>query len=341
MNLTSFEQWLPVIFAAVLGLSMLIYVVLDGYDLGVGMLLARTGNNEAHKDEMIASIGPFWDANETWLVLGIGILLTCFPQAHGEILGALYLPVSLMLLGLILRGTAFDFRAKTKAENKQMWNRAFLIGSVLTAWAQGYMLGFYITGFASGGAVQLFSIMIGACLAAGYCLLGATWLLIKTSGELQLKAVRWARDALWLTAAGVAAISLTTPMLSERIFDKWFSLPFVVLLAPIPLVTLVLFVVIYRALKRLPTRLSTGNEYGIKVPFLCTVGIYLLAFYGLAYSLFPYLISDRIDIWQAASSPQALKIILVGAIIVLPCIAAYTIWSYRIFAGKARALDYL
>jgi cytochrome d ubiquinol oxidase subunit II len=343
----SFNQWLPVIFMAVMGLAMLAYVVLDGYDLGVGMLLPRTYQDAGspteaarQKDVMIASIGPFWDANETWLVLGVGILLTCFPLAHGVILGALYLPVTLMLIGLILRGVAFDFRVKARAEHKTAWNWAFFTGSLLAAWSQGWMLGHYIVGFEQSASSYAFAGVIAMCLAAGYCLLGATWLIFKTEGALQLQAVRWARTALWLTALGVVAISVMTPWVSERMFAKWFALPYVVLLAPVPLATATLFFVIWRSLRRLPTRLAQGNEYGAKVPFFCTIGVFLLAFYGLAYSLFPYLVVDRITIWQAASAPEALKIILVGALFVLPTIVGYTIFSYRVFAGKARELTY-
>ncbi len=332
------EGWLPMVFLAVMGLSMLAYVVLDGFDLGVGILFP--GNPDHHKDRMIDSIGPFWDANETWLVLGIGVLLVAFPPAHGVILGALYLPVVMMLVGLIMRGVAFDFRVKARAGHKPRWNRVFFAGSLTTALAQGYMLGLMVMGFEGGWGAHLFAVLIAACLAAGYTLLGAGWLIVKCEGELQLKAVRWARRALWLTAIGVAAISLATPLLSERIFDKWFTLPWIVLLAPIPLATAALFLVIERSLRRLPRRLAQGNEYGIWVPFGATIGILLLAFYGLAYSLFPYLVVDQITIWDAAAAPESLMIILAGAAVVLPMIIGYTVFAYRVFGGKARGLSY-
>jgi len=234
-DLTQPAGWLPLVFLVVMGLAILIYVVLDGYDLGVGILLGRA--EEADRDMMVASIGPFWDANETWLVLGVGVLLTVFPLAHGVILGALYLPVAAMLAGLILRGVAFDFRVKAQAHHKPWWNRAFCAGSVLTALAQGYMLGLLIVGFERTLPHVLFAALIGPCLAAGYCALGAGWLLIKSEGALQRHAVRWARVSLWLTALGIAAVSLATPLVSRAIFDKWFALPDVFLLAPIPLAT--------------------------------------------------------------------------------------------------------
>jgi cytochrome bd ubiquinol oxidase subunit II len=170
--------------------------------------------------------------------------------------------------------------------------------------------------------------------------LGATWLVFKTEGSLQLQAVKWARGALLLTAVGVAAISIATPWISERIFAKWFTLPYVVLLAPLPIMTGLLFFIIHRSLARLPTRLALGNSYGDWIPFAATVGIFILAFYGLAYSLFPYLVIDKMTIWQAATSPESLKIILVGALIVLPMIVAYTVVVYRIFSGKTRAMSY-
>ena len=337
-DLTQASGWLPLVFVALMGVAILAYVILDGYDLGVGILLADADDDA--KDTMIASIGPFWDANETWLVLGVGILLVAFPLAHGVILTALYLPVALMLAGLILRGVAFDFRVKARAKHKTAWNRAFFAGSLLAAVAQGTMLGLTIVGFKYGAAELAFALFIGLCLAAGYTLLGSTWLIIKAEGALQRRAVRWAWISLWLTALGIAAVSAATPLVSPRIFDKWFAFERFFLLLPIPLATLVLFFVVERALRRLPVRLNAGNEYGAWVPMAGTCGIFLLAFYGLAYSLFPYLVVDRITIWQAAAAPESLMIILPGVIVVLPTIIGYTIYAYRVFRGKTKALSY-
>ena len=331
--------WLPLVFALVMALAMLAYVILDGYDLGVGVLLRRADDVD-QKDTMIASIGPFWDANETWLVLGVGVLLVAFPMAHGVILGALYLPVALMLVALTLRGVAFDFRVKARDKHKPLWDRAFYTGSLLAAWSQGFMLGGLITGFDTHWSSQLFNALIGLCLVAAYCLLGAGWLIMKTEGVLQLKAVRWAQGSLWLTAAGVAAISLATPWVSQRIFDKWFSFPNFMLLLPIPAVTVALFVVMARSLTGLPVRLAQGNQYGAAVPFACTVGVFLLAFYGLAYSLFPWLVVDQLTIWAAASAPEALMVIFYGTVVVLPVIIGYTVFAYRVFWGKSTALKY-
>lgn len=332
------EGWLPLAFMLVMGLAILLYVVLDGFDLGVGLLFPLA--EDAEKDRMIASIGPFWDANETWLVLGVGILLVAFPMAHGIVLGELYLPTALMLIGLILRGVAFDFRVKAHASHKEYWNLSFFTGSLLTSLAQGYMLGRVVTGFADDAWRLAFAALIGVCLSAGYTLLGATWLVIKTEGELQLKAVRWGRHAVGLLAVGIAAVSIATPLASPGVYEKWFGIQNILVLWPIPVMTAVLFFTVYRTLTRLPVRLADDNRYGEWVPFAATVGIFLLAFHGLAYSLFPYLVLDRMTIWDAASAPESLMIMFVGTVIVLPVIIGYSVFAYRVFSGKATALEY-
>ncbi|MFN7782991.1 MAG: cytochrome d ubiquinol oxidase subunit II [Lysobacterales bacterium] len=328
------SAWLPEIFLALMGLAMLAYVVLDGFDLGVGILLP--GGDDAQKDTMIASIGPFWDANETWLVLGVGILLIAFPMAHGVILSSLYLPVTIMLIALILRGVAFDFRVKARAKHKHLWDRSFFAGSALAALSQGFMLGAYILGFEWSVANFAFASLIGVCLLAGYALLGATWLLMKAEGELQRKAVRWAQRALWLTGIGIGAVSVATPMVSARIFEKWFSLPNFILLLQIPLITAALFFIALRSLKRM----RSGDLRSPWQPFVCSVGLFVFAFLGLAYSLFPYLVVDRITIHDAAAAPGSLMIILFGVAITLPAILAYSAYTYRVFWGKATQLRY-
>jgi len=325
---------LPVIFGGLMGLSILLYVILDGYDLGVGILMSRADPDE--KDVMISSIGPFWDANETWLVLGIGLLLVAFPLAHGIILSALYMPVAFMLAGLILRGVAFDFRAKVHAAQKPGWDWAFVGGSLLASLAQGYMLGFYIVGFESSLLNIVFSILCGICLAAGYAFIGACWLIMKTEDDLQVKAARWARFALWFTAIGLAAVSLATPLVSPRIFEKWFSLPNLFFLLPIPLLTAALIVGLELLLRKMPMQ---GDRF-YWLPFIGAAGVFLLGFIGLAYSFYPFVILDRLTIWEAASAPESLRFILVGALIVLPCILGYTFYSYRVFWGKVRELTY-
>src|SRR5471032_3048120 len=204
---------LPLVFAGVMGAAVLAYVVLDGFDLGVGMLMPAATDDE--QSTMVASIGPFWDANETWLVLGVGVLLAAFPRAHGVVLGALYLPVVAMLVGLMLRGVAFELRVKAQGWHRDLWNWLFWAGSFIASFFQGVMLGRYITGFERGFGYWVFALVVGASLCGGYVLLGATWLILKTDGELQKKAVAWARWGLAWIALGVALVSLATPLVSE------------------------------------------------------------------------------------------------------------------------------
>jgi cytochrome bd ubiquinol oxidase subunit II len=329
----NWAELLPVIFMALMGLSMLAYVVLDGYDLGVGMLLHRA--DDAQKDMMIASIGPFWDANETWLVLGVGILLIAFPKAHGIILTALYLPVALMLVGLMLRGVAFDFRVKARDHHKPLWNRAFLAGSAIASLAQGWMLGRYITGFAEGWVFTVFAAAIALLLPAAYVLLGAAWLIMKTDGELQRAAVVWAKTA-WLPfVIGMGLISIATPLVSGTVRDKWFAMPAFIALLPIPVMTLI-------ALGAARAVLNSSRVLGnlCWLPFASVIAVFLLGACGLAYSLYPDVVIDRLTIWQAASATESLAVILIGCAFAVPAIVGYTVFAYRVFWGKARALDY-
>ena len=326
--------WLPLFFLGAMGFAMLSYVVLDGYDLGVGILLNRASDSD--KDVMISSIGPFWDANETWLVLGVGILLVAFPFAHGIILTELYLPVAVMLAGLILRGVSFDFRAKVNLAQKTLWNFLFYLGSLTTAVSQGVMIGRHIIGYESGLLGWLFAALVGICLPAGYALLGSTWLIMKTEGELQQRALTWARGSLWLTGLGIALISAATPYFSPEIMNRWFSYPNILWLSPVPVATAMLFFVTDRAVQNL--KQNPGQREWL--PFTSTVAIFWIAFFGMAYSLFPYLVVGKMTAWQAASSTASLWIIFWGAIVVLPTILAYTLFSYRIFKGKTQPLSY-
>ncbi len=326
--------WLPLAFAALMGLSILIYVVLDGFDLGVGILFP--GASGAERDRMVASIGPFWDANETWLVLAIGLLLVAFPIAHGMILTALYLPVALMLVALILRGVAFEFRAKAEASWKPLWDRAFFGGSLLTALTQGYMLGLYVTGLESTLPTVSFGLLTAVCVAAGYALMGAAWLIIKTEGDLQRYAVKRARLALVVTMIGFLAISVATPLVSPRIFTKWFSLPEILFLSPLPITAGLLAVAVFIALSHLPD----SRDRFRWVPFAGSAGIMVLAFFGLAYSFYPFIVPDRLTIYAAAAAPESLAIILFGALIVVPVIIAYSAFAYWVFRGKAGELRY-
>jgi cytochrome d ubiquinol oxidase subunit II len=322
---------LPLVFAGLMGAAVLAYVVLDGYDLGVGMLMPAADARE--QDLMVASIGPFWDANETWLVLGVGILLVAFPVAHGIVLGALYLPVAAMLVGLMLRGVAFEFRVKAEGWHRELWNWLFYLGSFIASFAQGLMLGRYITGFESGFGYLLFGLVVGAGLCGGYVLLGATWLIYKTDGTLQKKAIAWARWGLLWVALGVAAVSVAAPLVSRTVQEKWFNFPTTLGLMLLPLASLAAWTWVWRSTGHLSRGETRAAQWA---PFAGAVAIFVLAFLGLAYSLFPYVVIDRLTFWDAAAHPSSLKVVLVGALIVLPFIVAYTAFSYYVFRGKAR-----
>jgi len=322
---------LPLFFLVVMGASVLAYVVLDGYDLGVGMLMPAATDQE--QSVMVASIGPFWDANETWLVLGIGVLLAAFPAAHGVVLGALYLPVVAMLIGLMLRGVAFEFRIKAQGWHRELWNWLFWAGSFAASFFQGVMLGRYITGFEAGFFYWAFALVVGASLCGGYVLLGATWLIFKTEGELQKKAVAWARWGLLWVALGVALVSLATPLVSETVRDKWFDFPRTLAVMVLPAAT----VATGAWLWRVTGRMKAGAMERDWRPFAAAAGIFALAFLGLAYSLYPYVVIDRMTTWEAAAHPTALRVLFIGVVIVVPFIVFYTLLSYRIFRGKAKA----
>jgi cytochrome d ubiquinol oxidase subunit II len=325
---------LPLVFMVLMGLAILAYVILDGFDLGVGILLPFAARDE--QDLMVASIGPFWDANETWLVLGVGILLVAFPLAHGIILSSLYLPVALMLIALILRGVAFEFRVKASGWHREAWNRLFFAGSLVTGFAQGIMLAAVVTGFRDGLPYTLFALLVGSGLTGGYALLGATWLVLKTEGALHAKALRWSKAAVGLAASGVAAISLASPFANAGIMAKWFTWPRFAWLAPLPLLTAAAIAGIWVTVGRL----RDGRSKREWLPFVLSVWVFVFAFAGLAYSLFPYLVVDRMTIWQAAAAPESLWFVFVGTCIVLPLVIAYTVLAYRVFWGKLRTLTY-
>ncbi len=333
MTAMSFDAALPVIFMGLMGLSMLVYVVSDGYDLGVGMLMHRA--TDAEKDVMVASIGPFWDANETWLVLGVGILLVAFPKAHGLVLGELYLPVALMLVGLTLRGVAFDFRVKARDSHKRTWDRLFFAGSTLASVAQGWMLGRYISGFGTGWNYPVFAAAIAVALPMAYVLMGAAWLIMKTEGALQERAVQWARTAWAPMVGGMLLISMATPWVSATVRERWFALPEILALAAIPLMTGVALLAVRGLLN---TRMVRGPLCWL--PFVLLIAVFVLGFLGLAYSIYPDVVIDRLTVWQAASSAPALKVIFVGACISVPAIVGYTVFSYRVFRGKTGELHY-
>ncbi|GLX78291.1 cytochrome bd ubiquinol oxidase subunit II [Thalassotalea insulae] len=328
------QATLAIIFAGLMAFSTLVYAILDGYDLGVGMLLPL--NNEKDSDTMIASIGPFWDANETWLVLAVGLLLIAFPTAHSMIFKALYLPTVFMLIGLILRGVAFDFRAKAAFNHKPTWNKAFKIGSFLASGSQGYMLGMYVMGFELSVSSIAFALLSAIGVSTAYSFIGACWLIMKTENQLQQRAIRYAKRALIISFIGISLVSATNLIIDQSIYLRWLSSSVSLLLAMIPLCVVALFVYAWRSIVEVENQ-ALSNE---ATPFLACIGIFILTFLGLAISFYPFIVPNQITIWQAVSAAESLNFLLYGALFVIPTIVGYTIFSYWVFWGKVEDLRY-
>lgn len=324
------EWWLPLIWAGIIGAAVILYVILDGFDLGIGMLFPFA-RDDGERDQMMASIAPFWDGNETWLVMGGVGLLVAFPPAYAILMPAMYLPVIVMLLALVFRGVAFEFREI--GDNKALWNAAFAGGSTLAAFCQGVILGGLIQGIRvengafAGGPFDWatpFAMLCGVGVLSGYALLGATWLVMKTSGPVSERARHQAVWLLYLVLLFMAAVSLWTPIEFPEIRQRWFSLPNFYYLWPVPLLTGVTAFVGWVALRM-------DNE---NVPFLSTIVLFLLGFAGLVVSAFPYLVPPSLTIWQAAASPSSQTFILIGTVVLLPLVLAYTAYVYWLFRGK-------
>lgn len=328
------DAMLPDIFAILMAISILMYAILDGYDLGVGMLLPM--NKQTQRDTMIASIGPFWDANETWLVMAVGILLIAFPKAHSLILGELYLPISIMLLGLILRGVAFDFRAKVRQGRKEQWDLVFKVGSFMASGSQGFMLGLYIMSFETSVGAYLFAVLSAIGVIAAYSLIGATWLILRTEGELQTRSLQWAKKALLMSFIGIVAVCLVNPLVNPSILEKWTTDTGLLMLFIIPTTSMFFVALLYRAIKS-EAVLSDAN---CGRPFMFVLMIFVSCFAGLGFSFYPYVVPGQLTIQSTASAPESLRFIFMGAVIVMPCILAYTVFSYRVFRGKVRELSY-
>lgn len=328
------DNYLPIIFASLTAFSVLVYAILDGYDLGVGILLPM--DNEHHRDRMIASIGPFWDANETWLVLAVGLLLIAFPSAHSVLLKEMYLPAAIMLVGLILRGVAFDFRAKVAQGNKRTWDYLFKIGSVTASASQGFMLGMYVMGFETGLLSLGFCILSALGVTMAYGLIGSCWLIMKTEHQLQTLAVKWAKKAGRICFVGILVVCVVNPLINDFVFARWTSLPWAYLITLVPALCFILFVIGDRVLARLPAQDDAGNW----LPFLLAVLVFICCFTGLSLSFYPYVVPGQMTIWEGASAAESLQFILYGAVIVIPCIFAYTLFSYRVFWGKVDELRY-
>ncbi|MEM9100752.1 MAG: cytochrome d ubiquinol oxidase subunit II [Pseudomonadota bacterium] len=334
IDMTVNGHWLPIFMMMIMGLALLLYVILDGFDLGIGILMHFSQEN--HRERMLSTIAPFWDANETWLVLGIGVMLVAFPKANGIIFGHLYFPITLMLIGLILRGVSFDFRAKVATRNKKRWESFFILGSLLTTLAQGYMLSSYILGFHMDGLGFLFTLFVTFGLLATYTLLGACWLLIKTSNDLQTRALEWAKKSLVGFGVGLLTISLVTPLVSNTIFEKWFAFPNILVLLPIPLLSIICIAFLYYLLNKQP---DVINRY-TWLPLVLTTLLVTFCFNGLAYSFYPYIILDELTVWDASISLSSLQMIFYGIVLVLPFIFAWTVYAHWTFRGKLEKVSY-
>ncbi|MDQ2765278.1 MAG: cytochrome d ubiquinol oxidase subunit II [Pseudomonadota bacterium] len=323
---------LPV-WTVLLGVTVFYYVLFDGFDLGVGMLYGFAPE-EQWRTQLMTSVAPIWDGNETWLVLGGLGLLAVFPVAYAIIIPAVYFPILAMLLGLVFRGVAFEFRFKHPAL-RRFWDRGFCVGSAVATFAQGVVLGTFIQGFNVNGRVFAgssfdwltpFSILTGVALMLGYGLLGAGWLIIKTEGELQAWARRVGRICLIGTTAAIVAVSIWTPLRDPSVAQRWFAWPNIAWLAPIPVLTVVVVIVEWRVLR-------AGSEF---LPFLGGIGLFLLSYVGIAISLWPMIVPFHYTVWQAASSESTQAFLLIGTLFLLPIILGYTAWSYWVFRGKIR-----
>jgi cytochrome d ubiquinol oxidase subunit II len=321
-----------VIWAALIGTAVAMYVILDGFDLGIGILFPFA-RSESERDQMMRSVAPFWDGNETWLVLGGGGLWVAFPRAYAVVMPALYLPVIVMLLALVFRGVAFEFR--TVSRSKTWLNVAFTVGSTLAAFAQGVILGGLIQGIPvrdgaySGGQLHWatpFALLCGLALVAGYALLGAAWLTMKTEGPVAVRSRAQAKMLLLVVLAFMAAVSVWTPLTEPRIAARWFSMPNFYFLWPVPVVTAMVALLLWRWLEK-------GREVP---PFLAVIALFLLGYLGLIISNFPYLVPPSLTVWDTAAAPASQIFMLLGTLVLLPLILGYIAFIYWLFRGKVR-----
>lgn len=328
---------LTIVWACIIAFAVAAYVVMDGFDLGIGILFPRFKVG-GERDMAMNSIAPVWDGNETWLVLGGGGLLAAFPLAYAIILPALYAPLIAMLLGLVFRGVAFEFRWRDP-RHRRGWDAAFCLGSLVATFAQGITLGallqgITVTGRAYGGGwwdwLTPFSLLTGISLIVGYALLGAGWLIWKTEGPLHDDARRFARPLVPALLAAIAAVSAYTPFLEGRYYERWFGWPGVLAAAQMPLLVAVAGFLLWRSIGR-------GRDW---MPFALTLALFGLAMIGLAISMWPDVIPGRVSIWEAAAPARSQLFMLVGAGVLVPVILAYTAWAYWVFRGKVDAAGY-
>ncbi len=327
------ELYLPVIWALLLAVAIAMYVVLDGFDLGIGILFPFA-RDERERDQMMNSVAPFWDGNETWLILGGGGLLVAFPRAYAIVMPALYLPVIFMLLSLVFRGVAFEFRWVADT-SRFLWNIAFTGGSTLAAFFQGVLLGGFVQGLKvengafAGGPLDWatpFALLCGLGVVAGYALIGAAWLVMKTDGATAARARAHALKLLPAVLVFMAVVSVWTPLAFPRIAERWFTTPNLFYLAPVPLVTLALAFGVWRWLEK-------GSEY---LPFFGVIGLFLLGYIGIGISIFPNLVPPSLTVWDTAAAPASQIFMLIGTIFILPLVLCYVAFVYWIFRGKVR-----
>jgi len=321
------------LWAGIMALAVFMYVLLDGFDLGVG-ILSPLAPDDASRDLMMDSVAPIWDGNETWLVLGGIALLAAFPLAFAIIIPAVYFPILFMLMGLVFRGVAFEFRHMSS--RRHLWDRSFQFGSVVATFAQGLVLGTYVQGIPVAGRqfagtsfewATPFALLTGAGLVLGYALIGACWLVMKTEGALHAWARRKATLLVYGVAAFIAMVSLWTPFLQPQIYRRWFEGGNLLLLSPVPVVTLALFAWLLWALKK-------GRDF---VPFVAALGLFGMCYLGLGISILPMIVPYTVTLWGAASSPKSQAFLMVGTLFLLPVIVMYTGWSYWVFRGKVQA----
>jgi cytochrome bd ubiquinol oxidase subunit II len=326
---------LPLIWAVIILFGVMMYVVMDGFDLGIGLLYPFFPKDE-DRDVMMNTVAPVWDGNETWLVLGGAGLMAAFPLAYSVVLSAFYLPLIFMLLGLIFRGVAFEFRFKASDAGRHWWDKAFIGGSLAATFFQGVTLGGFIDGvpvanraFAGGALDWLtpFSVFTGLGLVAAYALLGCTWLIFKTAGDLNRRMVAIGRPLTLIVLAAIAVISAWTPLTHPAIAERWFTLPNLLYFAPVPLLVAV---VAWQLIVRLRGEPNAG-------PFVLTLCLVFLGYSGLGISVWPYIVPPSITIWDASSPPQSQGFALVGALLIIPMILGYTAWGYYVFRGKVDA----
>ena len=328
---------LPLIWAIIIIFGIMMYVVMDGFDLGIGILFPFI-KGESDRDVMMNTVAPVWDGNETWLVLGGAALFGAFPLAYSVVLSALYLPLMLMLMGLIFRGVAFEFRFKARPEKRHIWDKSFIGGSLVATFFQGVALGAFIDGipvvdrqYAGGGLDWLspFTVFCGIALIVAYALLGCTWLIMKTEGHLQERMHKLGRPLALGVLVLMGVVSLWTPLAHSEIAARWFTLPNLFWFLPVPILVLVTMYGLLKAIAR-------NAHY---TPFLLTLVLIFLGYSGLGISLWPNIIPPSISIWDAAAPPQSQGFMLVGTLFIIPFILGYTFWSYYVFRGKVTHED--